>query len=138
MCADVAGLPREEAKDAIFWDVFEVRNPVTGERAEPWVPCEAAAAKGQKFVLHKVRRCGDPAEEPSQFTMRFRCATFSHFLIEGPKKKGNMRLRKTSQYMLYRREPHDCQPEMQNPVRPILEVMWHPESLTSSMLVCPS
>lgn len=73
VCADVAGLPREEAKDAIFWDVFEVRNPVTGERAEPWVPCEAAAAKGQKFVLHKVRRCGDPAEEPCQFTMRFRC-----------------------------------------------------------------
>lgn len=69
-----AGLPREEAKDAIFWDVFEVRNPVTGERAEPWVPCEAAAAKSQKFVLHKVRRCGDPADEPCQFTMRFRCA----------------------------------------------------------------
>ena len=51
-----------------------MRNPVTGERAEPWVPCEAAAAKGQKFVLHKVLRCGDPTEEPSQFTMRFRCS----------------------------------------------------------------
>lgn len=81
MCADMAGLPREEAKDAIFWDVFEVRNPVTGERAEPWLPCEAAAAKGQKFVLHKVRRCGDPADEPCQFTMRFRCALFPHLTI---------------------------------------------------------
>ncbi|BDA49774.1 probable mitogen-activated protein kinase kinase kinase 11 at C-terminar half [Coccomyxa sp. Obi] len=74
MAANQIGLPREEAKDAIFWDVFEVRNPATGERAEPWVPCEAAAAKGQKFVLHKVRRCGDPADEPCQFTMRFRPA----------------------------------------------------------------
>lgn len=80
VCADVAGLPREEAKDAIFWDVFEVRNPVTGERAEPWVPCEAAAAKGQKFVLHKVRRCGDPAEEPCQFTMRFRWDRLAPYL----------------------------------------------------------
>ncbi len=78
MCADMAGLPREEAKDAIFWDVFEVRNPVTGELAEPWIPCEAAAGKGQKFVLHKVRRCGDPADEPCQFTMRFRCADLPH------------------------------------------------------------
>jgi hypothetical protein len=71
MCFILAGVPREEAKDAIFWDLFEVRNPHTGEVAEPWVPCEAAAAKGQKFTLHKVRlssaACGDRL-----LTMRFR------------------------------------------------------------------
>ena len=62
----------EEAKDAIFWDLFQVRNPHTGELAEPWVPCEAAAVKGQKFVLHKVRLAhGDGSR---LLTMRFRCA----------------------------------------------------------------
>ena len=67
-----AGAQREEAKDAIFWDLFQVRNPHTGELAEPWVPCEAAAVKGQKFVLHKVRLArGDGAR---LLTMRFRCA----------------------------------------------------------------
>lgn len=45
---------------------------MTGERAEPWVPCEAAAAKGQKFVLHKV--CHTTEDGPRLFTMRFRCA----------------------------------------------------------------
>jgi hypothetical protein len=65
-----AGIPREQAKDATFWDEFEVHNPVTGERVEPWVPCEAAAAKGQKFVLHKV--CHTTEDGPRLFSMRFR------------------------------------------------------------------
>lgn len=65
-------MAREEAKDSIFWDVFEVRDPASGELAQPWVPCEAAAAKGQKFVLHKVRRAG-AAGEDKLFVMRFRC-----------------------------------------------------------------
>jgi hypothetical protein len=65
-------MAREAAKDAVFWDVFEVRDPVTGELAQPWVPCEAAAAKGQKFVLHKVRRAGRGGNK--LFIMRFRCA----------------------------------------------------------------
>ena len=65
-----AGVQREEAKDAIFWDMFEVRNPHTGELAEPWVPCEAAANKGQKFVLHKVRL--SHASGDRLLTMRFR------------------------------------------------------------------
>lgn len=65
------GVQREEAKDAIFWDLFEVRNPHTGELAEPWVPCEAAAIKGQKFVLHKVRLSA--AQGNRLLTMRFRC-----------------------------------------------------------------
>jgi len=65
-----AGVQREEAKDAIFWDIFEVRNPHTGELAEPWVPCEAAAIKGQKFVLHKVRL--SHASGDRLLTMRFR------------------------------------------------------------------
>ena len=69
-----AGVPREEAKDAIFWDLFEVRNPHTGELAEPWVPCEAAAAKGQKFVLHKVR-LSSAADKDRVLTMRFRQGT---------------------------------------------------------------
>ena len=67
-----AGVPREDAKDAIFWDMFEVRNPHTGELAEPWVPCEAAAARRQKFVLHKVRVSRAGSER--LLTMRFRCA----------------------------------------------------------------
>ena len=66
-----AGVPREEAKDAIFWDLFEVRNPHTGEVAEPWVPCEAAAVKRQKFVLHKVRLSSATGED-RVLTMRFR------------------------------------------------------------------
>ena len=66
-CAEMA---RDDAKDAVFWDVFEVRDPATGELAQPWVPCEAAAAKGQKFVLHKVRRSGRGCDK--RFIMRFR------------------------------------------------------------------
>ncbi len=69
---DGAGVPREDAKDAIFWDMFEVRNPHTGELAEPWVPCEAAASRRQKFVLHKVRVSHAGTER--LLTMRFRCA----------------------------------------------------------------
>ena len=63
-------MPREDAKDAIFWDMFEVRNPHTGELAEPWVPCEAAAGRRQKFVLHKVRLSAAGTER--LLTMRFR------------------------------------------------------------------
>ena len=70
MTIGCAGVQREEAKDAIFWDMFEVRNPHTGELAEPWVPCEAAAIKGQKFVLHKVRL--SHASGDRLLTMRFR------------------------------------------------------------------
>ena len=73
VCAPApADIAREAAKDATFWDVFEVRDPATGELAQPWVPCEAAAAKAQKFVLHKVRRAG--RSDGKMFIMRFRCA----------------------------------------------------------------
>ena len=80
--AAAAGAQREEAKDAIFWDLFQVRNPHTGELAEPWVPCEAAAVKGQKFVLHKVRLAhGDGSR---LLTMRFRCAPRPRLLPRAP------------------------------------------------------
>ena len=72
-------MPREDAKDAIFWDMFEVRNPHTGELAEPWVPCEAAAGRRQKFVLHKVRVSAAGTER--LLTMRFRCALPARRLI---------------------------------------------------------
>lgn len=76
-----AGVPREDAKDAIFWETFEVRNPHTGELAEPWVPCEAAAARRQKFVLHKVRVSQAGCER--LLTMRFRCGTSARRLSTG-------------------------------------------------------
>ena len=59
-----------------------MRNPHTGELAEPWVPCEAAAIKGQKFVLHKVRLAhGDGSR---LLTMRFRCAPRPRLLPLAP------------------------------------------------------